>query len=408
MSEITASKNTFNKMKFNKKPEHFNISIRADVLLIIQLILLCQFNLQMTKANDIVPSEISKGLPLHGDLSDISMYENIHRILRDEESTLRKEEERWVNNDKKVEPKERRFRRDVDAIDTRDFSDSDVKMNGTKVLDFSNKKLRVIDFNILGVNDTILSDALVLNFSNNNIKILNDNLPDQVARVEYLDLSSNDINYFNSSFNKLIKLNLEQNELTSFKSDYMKNINVLNLAGNNFSDPNEIELEYLVNLERIDLSCNEFQDLHYSLFQKTTNVIEVNISYNRLTRVQKNYFYNLINIEVLLLAHNNISEIDNDTFAYLPNLQFLDLSHNRIDATSIRSLQGIPDLIGLSLAYNPELGDALQGFVASWSLKELDISGTGLCQIPVALAQSVHTLNVSDNHFQVCVILINN
>jgi len=43
----------------------------------------------------------------------------------------------------------------------------------------------------------------------------------------------------------------------------------------------------------------------------------------------------------------------------------------------------------------------MQEFVASWSLKELDASGTGLCQVPAALAQSVRTLKLSDNWLKV-------
>jgi len=61
----------------------------------------------------------------------------------------------------------------------------------------------------------------------------------------------------------------------------------------------------------------------------------------------------------------------------------------------------IPDLVSLSIAYNPEVGVAMQEFVASWSLKELDASGTGLCQVPAALAQSVRTLKLADNWLKV-------
>ncbi|XP_055382516.1 protein PF3D7_1417600 [Condylostylus longicornis] len=114
-------------------------------------------------------------------------------------------------------------------------------------------------------------------------------------------------------------------------------------------------------------------------------------------KIFKEPFYNLINIETLILSYNNIHKIDFDTFLVLPNLQYLDLSNNNIHGESVKSLSGIPDLIGLSLAYNYELGDSLQEFVASWSLKELDISGTGLCRIPAALAQSVRALKLKDN-----------
>jgi len=109
----------------------------------------------------------------------------------------------------------------------------------------------------------------------------------------------------------------------------------------------------------------------------------------------------LVELQTLILSHNNISDIDYETFLALPNLQHLDLSHNRLSGSAIRALQGIPDLVSLSIAYNPEVGVAMQEFVASWSLKELDASGTGLCQVPAALAQSVRTLKLADNWLKV-------
>lgn len=123
---------------------------------------------------------------------------------------------------------------------------------------------------------------------------------------------------------------------------------------------------------------------------------------NQVRSIGRDTFVDTPHLQVLSLAHNLVANIENDTFAGLQKLQYLDLGGNQLNRSSIRALQGIPDLIGLSLARNPHLGDAaLQGFVASWSLKELDISATGLCHIPAALAQSVRTLNLAHNHFEV-------
>lgn len=392
-------------------------SIRNDVLLLILFVLVHQLNLNSARANNVIPSEHSRGLTLHGDLSDINMYESIHRILRDEEShTVRKENQQRLSNiDASASPlsadtiatanvaiTNRRVRRDVTTIiDSNDFSDFGTKINSTKIINLSNRNLSDINIKAIEVTVPILSDILVVNISNNNISLVNADTMNNLSNVLYLDLSANNIESFNGTFNKLIELNLAGNKLTSFHSELLPNVKVLDLSCNNFSNANDLDLKYLNNLERVDLSCNQLRNLNAKLFQKTINVKILSVSCNQLNRILKNYFFNLMNLEVLRLSHNNISEIEIDTFAYLPNLQYLDLSYNRIDASSIRALQGIPDLIGLSLAYNRKLGDALQGFIASWSLKELDASGTGLCQIPAALAQSVHTLNISDNFFQV-------
>jgi Leucine-rich repeat (LRR) protein len=126
-------------------------------------------------------------------------------------------------------------------------------------------------------------------------------------------------------------------------------------------------------------------------------------SYNRINNIGRNVFYHLVNLEHLTLANNNISSIENETFSFLMNLQFLDLSSNDLDGRSIRALQGIPELVALSLANNRRLDRSLHEFVASWSLKDLDVSGTGLCRIPAALAQSVKVLRLANNQLSVSI-----
>ena len=296
------------------------------------------------------------------------------------------------------------------------------KINSTKLMrDWSqrmlNDKTNFSELLDLNEQHNFNGDILVLNLSKNQFKYANNLNVSYFKLLESLDMSENMLLTFNSSMSKLIFLNLSNNRLQQFAiSKQLRNLRILDLSSNNLTTTENtlfndvatesmgrvvVDFSYLSDLEVLDLSCNQFAQLHRTVFQNTTNLKHVNLSNNRLVKILKKYFFNLMNIETLVLSHNNISDIENDTFAYLPNLQYLDLSFNDIDAMSIRALQGIPDLIGLSVAFNPRLGNALQGFVASWSLKELDVSGTGLCQIPAALAQSVHTLNVSHNHFQV-------
>lgn len=431
-------------MLLNLLHRRLKFSIRDDALLVMLLaaFFCTTYHVDVTRANETAASEaasaaasaaeattkssvrLSRGLPPLWYVHDLNagndVYETIHRILRDEETTYRNENVRWQHLPSSTSrldaARERRIRRNVANGD-----DVTTTINSTKNLNFSNRQLLDINFfshidvNIsystyMKVNGTIYRDILVLNLSNNSIELVNDNVTQNItkkflAQVHHLDLSNNRITDFSIGVDfpltELVVLNLSGNRLTSFRSDHIPNVNVLDLSANAFTTPTQLHLNYLNDLQRVDLSCNQFNELHQTLFQNTTNLKVLNVACNRLTRIWKNYFFNLINVEILQLSHNNITEIENDTFVYLPNLQYLDLSYNRIDATSIRALQGIPDLIGLSLAYNGRLGNALQGFVASWSLKELDASGTGLCQIPAALAQSVHTLNISDNHFQV-------
>lgn len=263
-----------------------------------------------------------------------------------------------------------------------------------------------INFNsstkLINISDLVIrSDVESLNLSDKNLVEFKTDLK-QFFKLKNFDLSKNNIKSVELINNNLSFLNLSLNNVKKFTSENLTDLQYLDLSCNQISDFNEIKLNFLNKIEEVNLSCNKIDQIPLNLFSpNSTKLTNLNLSFNRLRKISKKTFYNLINIENLILSYNNISEIENDTFTFLPNLQHLDLSYNNIQASSIRSLQGIPDLIGLSLAYNPNLSNALQGFVASWSLKELDASGTNLCQIPAALAQSVRTLKLMDNNFQV-------
>ncbi|KAL5285144.1 hypothetical protein ACFFRR_007093 [Megaselia abdita] len=154
-------------------------------------------------------------------------------------------------------------------------------------------------------------------------------------------------------------------------------------------------------LEVVDLSENHIAQYDGGSSSSCwKNVKRLNLSRNHLSGIYKDTFSGLFNLNTLILSHNNISFIDYDGFMRSSNLEYLDLSFNQLDGNSTRSLQNIRDLVGLSIAYNERLGESLQDFVTSWSLQQIDASGTGLCKIPAALAQSVKALKLRDNWLQ--------
>ncbi|XP_044250233.1 uncharacterized protein 2mit [Drosophila takahashii] len=227
------------------------------------------------------------------------------------------------------------------------------------------------------------------------------------APANKLNLTHRDLRTFNSSggqwkgdFQVITAMDLSGNRLESLSLDHFNQLRQLDLGNNSLeviplslADSNES-----LALATLDVSCNKFSQISTSFFaQRLPQLRNLNLAHNRLINISRESFYNLVELQTLILSHNNISDIDYETFLALPNLQHLDLSHNRLSGSAIRALQGIPDLVSLSIAFNPEVGVAMQEFVASWSLKELDASGTGLCQVPAALAQSVRTLKLSDN-----------
>jgi len=231
------------------------------------------------------------------------------------------------------------------------------------------------------------------------------------APANKLNLTHRDLRTFNSTggqwkgdFQVITAMDLSSNQLESLSLDNFNQLRQLDLGNNSLeviplslADTN-MSLPFVT----LDLSCNKFSQISTSFFaQRLPQLKNLNLAHNELLNISRESFYNLLELQTLVLSHNNISDIDYETFLALPNLQYLDLSHNRLSGSAIRALQGIPDLVSLSIAYNPDVGVAMQEFVASWSLKELDASGTGLCQVPAALAQSVRTLKLSDNWLKV-------
>ncbi|EDV93233.1 uncharacterized protein LOC6563725 [Drosophila grimshawi] len=221
------------------------------------------------------------------------------------------------------------------------------------------------------------------------------------AAATWLNLSSQGLTEYDSQKNYqgqlelVTRLDVSHNQLSSLQLSNFSQLQHLNVSNNSLSVLPTISSTLIT----LDLSCNRLSQLSGSFFeQRMPQLKQLNLAHNQLGKtIGRQAFYNLISLQTLQLSWNNIADIDYETFLALPSLQHLDLSHNQLSGSAIRALQGIPDLVSLSIAHNPQVGAAMQEFVASWSLKELDASGTGLCQVPAALAQSVRTLKLSHN-----------
>lgn len=334
---------------------------------------------------------------------------------------------RWTKNDKPITNRVKRDKLGSESgyrnINTSSSHGNILQRDIARNADFSYanlsktvelKDLKQIQFPENGIHT--MQRAKTLNLAHNDIEYIDESVTNTFTSIEHLDLAYNKIENFNlwiaqndsTTFRFLKVLNLTGNRLRSFQSAQIKSLKGIDLSCNLFSEPKQFNLNPLIYLDYVDLSCNRLNTLHAETLQNVTNLKVLNLAGNRLSKINRNYFDRLINIEVLILSNNNINEIESDAFANLANLQFLDLTHNNLSAYSLHALQNIPGLSGLSVAHNKELGNALQGFVTSWKIKELDVSATGLFEIPAALAQSVHSLNLSRNHFTVSIHLNKN
>lgn len=297
----------------------------------------------------------------------------------------------------------------------------------TNTIDFSNNQqiheiLTAEHLNMLLLNQRSIhnaTDNLALNFSHNLIKQIDANLLNSLERrVRRLDLSYNKIQLFSAENvsangpNQIEWLSISNNALQSFNGENLKHLKYLDLSCNNIENASQIRMSISSGsgsgndssiLECMNLSGNRLNQLQVAIVvEKLIKLKVMNLAYNRLESVQNGMFRNLGDIEALNLSHNRIASVESGSFSMLLKLQYLDLSHNFIDAISLRAFLSIPNLRKLSIAFNVmRMGDTLQGFISSWSLKHLDMSGTGLCEIPNALTQSVRTLNISYNNFGV-------
>lgn len=319
-------------------------------------------------------------------------YETIHRILRDENEPSYRREDTELRYYQKRSPS---YEESHQLIKRSLSKDKDIIMN------LSHRNLTGISFTPQLLKS--LASVSSLDLSHNYLSSFNISMLNNISTLSSLDLQNNSFTFIPLAQQTLLRtLNLNNNliKTSSLPSNlYLRN---LYLSGNLIENLSSLQLSLLKNLETLDISHNLLKTTETSFFiERMHNLKHLNLAYNELGSIYRETFYNLLSLNTLLLSHNNISDIDYETFLALPNLQYLDLSFNGLKGKSIRALQGITGLVALNIAFNPEIGPYMQEFVASWSLKELDASGTGLCQIPAALAQSVRSLKLTHNWLKV-------
>lgn len=352
-----------------------------------------------------------------GYISTYTVDTNDELQLRDIEFTgIRSDGTRWHSMSTGNERIGRRSRRDTSAASANNAPESNqnvrtqlatISTNASVHLDMAdiklNEHLTATDLSALLSKQHNLSDIRQLSISGKQLKWIDASSLNAMPNIQHMDLSVNELSTFavHTVHERLESLDLSYNRIRSIDIRNLTHLAYLDLTCNNISDAGELQLNGLAHLQALDISGNRLDALPDRLFVGTQQLQSLRLTGNQFERIAEPYFRYLNNVQVLSLSNNRIRVIENETFSHLLNLQYLDLAHNRLDKASVRALQGIPDLAHLSVAFNRQLGNALQGFVSSWSLKYLDASGTGLCEVPSALAQSVHTLNISYNTFPV-------
>lgn len=218
----------------------------------------------------------------------------------------------------------------------------------------------------------------VIDLQNNHIKLLDGELPDQIpsSNLQYLDISSNEIDYIPQSFRNLVKL-----------EHLLASRNKLTILNNT--------LQKLPCLLDLDVSRNQIRTL-YSTDFSNTKLVTLNLQYNEITRLNGSLLP-LVNLKNLTVSYNNMSELSMSEFKGLLILKDVDLSHNKL--FKIIGFEYDTDIevhiTQLNLAYN-EI-EVLEGSLGAVSeLTTLSLSHNKLRHLPSTFLKGLDSLEYLD------------
>ncbi|KAJ0065562.1 hypothetical protein NL108_013455, partial [Boleophthalmus pectinirostris] len=175
-----------------------------------------------------------------------------------------------------------------------------------------------------------------------------------LSRLEYLDLSNNNLNVVPSGLPKsLLMLHLEKNSIHSIAADSLSSLR---------------SLEYLV----IHNNKLRSRSIHPAAFQGLKKLHTLHMYNNLLERVPRGMPRRATTV---MLLHNSISEIGRNDLALLHTLTELNLSYNRLSSGKLHH----------------------EAFRKLRNLRSLDVSGNSLHVFPLGLPRSLQVLEINNN-----------
>ncbi|KAM9331697.1 transforming growth factor beta activator LRRC32 [Pholidichthys leucotaenia] len=318
----------------------------------------------------------------------------------------------------------------------------------TCITDFNLYKLQMLNLSqnsmelFHSMQSNILYDLLSLDLSENKMHYFP--LLPRNNRIEYLDVSRNQIQSINVTGSPKKKVNLILSHLRYLDMSYnhlknipecffycMQSLEVLNVSNNcigSFSITNQavlqkvkiISLSYnslesltfgentLPLLEKLFLQGNDLRTLDHQIFQRLPNIKYLQLQQNSLdicTSDQNHQntpscvsFSSLQNLEFLYLSENNLRTLPANTFANTP-LKLLDLSLNPgldMDQSSLSGLEN--SLVHLLLREN-NISTLNTDLSSLRSLKYVDLSTNQLTTLPMWNKESsIESLNLQNNN----------
>uniref|UniRef100_W5NHY5 Wu:fc23c09 n=2 Tax=Lepisosteus oculatus TaxID=7918 RepID=W5NHY5_LEPOC len=214
---------------------------------------------------------------------------------------------------------------------------------------------------------------------NNKIDIIQLDLLNEYLSLEFLVLNNNRLTDSSiegafEGMEKLKRLYIEQNLLSSIPTDLPKTLEELRLNGNNISVMSEQVWFSCKNLHIVSLNNNSLsnESIPDGVFGSLTNLRTLSINNNYLTDTP----YKLpTNLKELYLKGNQIERILSQMFTDYSDLLYLDLSNNQLIS------KGIDE----------------NSFCYMAKLENLNLGGNLLNQIPKHFPSALKTLNLEGN-----------
>ncbi len=186
----------------------------------------------------------------------------------------------------------------------------------------------------LNTNDTShLINLTLLILTDSDISALSSWSFQRTPFLKELNLSHNKLNYIDSPFNNLTKLQF------------------LSLAYNRLSYIEPFTFYNLSSLHCLDLSHNELTVLSINLFSKLTKLYALFINDNNISQIVGSF--NIFHfLQFISLSHNNLVIVQREWFQFTWNLIILHLENNAIQKFEDTSLSGLHHLKFLNISFN--------------------------------------------------------
>jgi Leucine-rich repeat (LRR) protein len=251
-----------------------------------------------------------------------------------------------------------------------DLSDNNLSLKNYEIINNA-KLLEIIELRRVGlqsmrqINFKNLTNLMRIDLSHNNLTQIDYDSLAFLLKLNYLDLSFNQIEYIderifsmrirNLQTKKLNYLNLESNRLLTVGYLFM---NFLNLQTIIIS---ENKIEFLpafhsqfrgyANTKEIYVNKNNLKSI--GMFSTWVNLMTIlNFESNQIEIIEYNAFQNLKKLENISIANNCLRNLTANNFFYLYSLKYLSLSFNQIEFIEMNTFINLNKLVKLDLDFN--------------------------------------------------------